>query len=330
MKHALLLGLIIALGVSVLLVSGSILRTTGDGTSDEPGAALPPAEAAPPTPAAEGPPMQGKAPAHQRRLSAPLLSDQEPAAAPVEASGRPTREPRETPRSLAEMAEQRELMRGLMRGEPAERLALAHGILAEQSTGTMAHRALEVLVELDPLAAVAKLHELAAESTDDPRRLKVNSSMIERLGRQDGVLTDEDLSTFFASGEPGVRAAAASALEARGDDSLVREFIAERTDELTGELAGEDERSRTQALRELSTLRSPATKQLFISLLADDSEQVRLQAVRSLGRHGADASVLDELRPLLEDPSDRVRRAAARVVEMSERRRGSGMRRSDF
>ena len=316
----LILGLVLVLALSVVLVLGTNLGLTGDQVLEEEGGAVAHSVRAPAIAAEVEPGEQLVAPPDRQTLAVRQEAAPRPpllAADSNEAPDVAVRRDVPDPRNAATMGEQRERMRGLLHGDPAARLRQAHEILAEETRGASARRALEVLIELDPQVAVLELRELIAQPDVDPRRLGVTPSMIVKLGGKDGALTNGDLASLFASGANDVRAAAASALEARGDASLVREFLAERSEVL----AGRDDRSRVQALRELSALRSPATKQLIVSLLTDDSEEVRLQAVQSLGRHRCDPEVIDKLRPLLEDRSERVRRVTSRVVEMTGRRR---------
>jgi len=206
-------------------------------------------------------------------------------------------------------------MRRLSRGERDDRLALARDILAREDRGLLAIRALEVLIELSPKEAVARLHDLNAEEPSDLRALRVTGSMIERLSYKEGAVSDEDLRTFFAKGNRDVRVAAASVLERRGDGSLLEAHLTE----CARILETADASSRSTLLRELSQIKSPVAGRLVRSLLADPDEGVRQQAVLAVGRNPRDADGLEALRDLASDPSELVRTTAQRTLSMMER-----------
>ena len=184
----------------------------------------------------------------------------------------------------------------------------------------MAHRAIGVLAELDPHAALARLREL--DGTEDPRALRLDGSMLRRLARAEGVLSDADLAGFFEDGSFDLRSSAAEILSERGDPSLVDRLIAEQSEIL----AEGDESARAEAARRLSQLNSPAATEVLTSMLEDESEEVRLAALQSLARPSPDedgesvVETIDRLRPLLEDDSELVRRTATRILEGMERR----------
>ena len=234
---------------------------------------------------------------------------------PVPASEQPHAEGAARASMAAERAEQRERIRDLMCGEPAEQLARARAVLLGGETGQLAERALNILIELDPDAAVAELHGLASTTGATQRELSTTGSMIERLSRSDGVVTDTDLVAFFDSGSNDVRLAAASALEARGDGSLVHTLLAEHVETL----AGDDEPRRLEAARQVSTMQSPTATPAVVSLLSDENEEARLLAIQSLARNPRDVDVIAHLKPLREDSSERIRRDASRVSKAMER-----------
>ena len=203
-----------------------------------------------------------------------------------------------------------------MRSEPSERLLLANAVLAEGETGELAQRALMTLSELDPEAAVAALHELAASSEASGGELAFLGTHLERLSRREGLVTETDLVSLFDTGADSVRFAAAAALEARGDASLVHALLGEHTQVL----AGDDDGLRRETARRITELRSTATTDAVLALLSDEDEQIRSIAVRSLSRNPRDVDVRNHLQPLLEDDDERVRRDAASVAAALERR----------
>ena len=232
----------------------------------------------------------------------------------------PTGEPAaggdEAPRETSPYdAETMETMRRLTRGERDERIALARDVLAREDRGLLAIRALEVLIELSPKEAVERLHALNTNEPADLRTLRVTGSMVERLARREGVVSDDDLRAFYAHGAREVRIAAAGVLEERGDGSLMKAHLSEcaRTIESGNAL------ERSTLLRELSLLRSPEAGRMVLGLLGDEDENVRHQAVLAVGRRPDDSDALEALRRLENDPSERVRTAARRTLSMMER-----------
>ena len=210
-----------------------------------------------------------------------------------------------------------ERIRKLRRGEdPSERLALAREVLAEDQTSPMTLHALEAIAELEPESAAEELRRLIERGGEDLRARGVAASAIRMLGRYEDALDSESLAAFYELGENDVKLAVASTLEARGDSSLsvrYQEACAER-------LTSDDDRVRAEAVRNLSATRSDAATNLILPLLSDDSEEVRMEALRAVAQGRRDPGVLDELRPLLDDPSERVSRTASRIVESLERR----------
>lgn len=218
-------------------------------------------------------------------------------------------------RPAAEPTERRiERLRRLTTGEPDERLALAREVLAEPGVGPLTARASSVLVELDPDAAVTELLARVEAAGGRPAGLGLSASMIERLGRSDA-LTAEHLERFYEAGTVDVRVAAARVAAERGDESLVDRFLASCGTALAA--AGREERVET--VRSLALLRSPGAAALIAGCFEDEAEEVRLQAVRSTGLGQRDPVLIDGLRRLADDPSERVRQAAARQLEMLER-----------
>ena len=214
-----------------------------------------------------------------------------------------------------------ELLARLRRGQDeATRLAAAREILAGDTQGTpMLVRALETMAELDPDSVSGELHRLIDKLSDaDPRLAQTVANAIRNLGRREGVLSPEDLASFFENGSTEIQTAAAATLSASGDESLAVRF----QEQCVKDLASEDSLARAQAIRDLAALQSTSTLSLLRPLLADEDEEVRLQAMTALRQVGG-RSVLEDIRPLQSDPSERISRMATRMVQMMERRLGN-------
>ncbi len=200
--------------------------------------------------------------------------------------------------------------------DDATRLATARDILAHSATdGPMVARALEVLGELAPESVAGELRRLLTELPDTPRNQGTLSNAIRNLGMREGILSATDLVAFFEDGNNEVQVAAAAALAHRGDDSLSLGYQERRA----VDLASDDPFERSEALRDLTSLQSASTLPLLVPMLQDANEDVRLQALTAVQQAGGMDS-LDAIRPLLNDSSPRVRRAAERLIETMERR----------
>ena len=211
-------------------------------------------------------------------------------------------------------APDRERIRELFQGDPARRLTLAREILAESASGMEVIRALDVLAELAPEEAASFLLELPTGES----ALRVSASLVQRLARK-GVLGDDDLRALYERGGDDVRSSTAALLEERGDPSLMHSYLQGHREAL----ASREPRQRMMAARQLALMDNPTATKLLVGLLEDEDEGVRMQGVRSLGRNVRDAGTIDALRPLLQDPSERVRDAARRTVERMERVQGA-------
>jgi len=210
---------------------------------------------------------------------------------------------------------QRETMRALASGQPEERLRLARDVLAEDGIGPLTMRALSVLAELEPRSAVSELRQRVDEAGGETSGLGMAASILTQLGRVDGALTSEDLRAFFDTGTVDVRVAAAKILAERGDDGLVTRFL----DDCAAALDDGDTETRLEAVRKLAMFRTPESFALLAECFEDPADEVRLQAVRSVGFGTQDPAVIEALRALEDDPSEPVRRAAERQLEMLER-----------
>jgi len=205
-------------------------------------------------------------------------------------------------------------MRELLRGDPAQRLALAREILAEGASGMEMTRALDVLAELAPEEAASFLLELTPEES----AMRASASLVRRLAEK-GVLGDDELRVLYERGGDDVRSSTAALLEERGDPSLMQSYLQGHSEAL----ASREPQQRMMAARQLALMNNPTATKLLVGLLEDEDEGVRMQVVRSLGRNARDAGTIDALRPLLQDPSERVRDAARRTVERMERVQGA-------
>jgi len=113
------------------------------------------------------------------------------------------------------------------------------------------------LSELDPTSVTDELHKFAAGAADDPRQSALVMSSLQSLGSSEGVLSAQDLTAFYESGSKEVQLAAASALAARGDESLSLRFQEQRK----GDLCRADP---------------------LVRLLADKSDEVRMAALSAV------------------------------------------------
>ena len=263
----------------------------------------------------------GQKPAAPRTVETPTAS-LAGAAAPARDGGKNNNSTPAPPTS-EQNAARAALLRALQTGEPAARLAAAEQLLVAGASGPAATRALDVMMQLDPEAAVAKLRELCAGEGATASSFEGGGAALRKMVKREVEVTTEDLQLFYASGAEDLRFAAAEALEERGNDSYVRQLLADPA----AALAEQDEAVRLKALQDISAFQGPAARELVIEALSDKSERVRLQAVHGLARRTDDESGTEELTALLEDPSEAVRQAAQRQLPRMERTRpGAGQR----
>ena len=258
-------------------------------------------------------------PAESERLTVPASEEEPLDAATVRTEtpevGSPARSPQAENQRMLDAEERAERLRILRRGEdPEERLALARQILEEEPQSMYMLHALQTLAELDPTAAAEEVRKRIAQG-DDPRTRGMMSTVISMLGANEAALSSADLTGFYDIGNKDVQLAAARALATRGDTSLTDRFRSECTDELASDNAS----VRADAVRHLAATRQPGTNTLLLPMLSDPDEQVRMQALRSVGQSGRDEATLEAIRGCLQDPSDKVRRAAERMVASMER-----------
>lgn len=208
----------------------------------------------------------------------------------------------------------RDVMHRLQRGQDdATRLSAARELMDSEAPASVQMRALDVLAELDPASVAGELQRLAADAPGDPRDDAAVVMAIQAVGRRVNAVSACDLQLLFETGSREVQLAATAALALRGDESLSLRLQEERL----GDLAHADARVRVATVRELSRLGGSTS--LLLPLLADDSGDVRLAVLNAVQRSG-DPSALAYIRPLMDDPSEPVRRSAARMVDVMERR----------
>jgi len=208
-------------------------------------------------------------------------------------------------------------LRELRRGEdPVARLALAREILAEDDAGPLIVHALQTLAELDPTSAADEVRRRIDLEGARPGGDGMMAMVIGMISANEEALSSADLSGFYEQGDRNVQLAAAQAMRARGDESLAQRF----QDQCKVDLASDDALVRADALRQLTSSRSEGSVPLILPLLGDPDEQVRMQALRSLSQTRPTPEVLENIRGLLDDPSETVQRSAQRMLVNLERR----------
>ena len=311
----LLASLIVAVGIGGLAMVLGLGEDAGTGRSATVVAA-PPGEETP----AEDPPAAREP---VRGLRAPAGSDSkspEPRPAAVDEARAAPSQPEEAgtaPAGAFESPEDGLLDRlALLRRDQDDetRLEAAREILAGDLQGAATIRALNVLAELDPESVAGELVRLATEAGDDPRANAALLGAIQMIGSRPDVLDAADLRALYATGSNPVQLSAASALMARGDESLALQFQNECADHL----ASEDPTQRTKALRDLGTLGKPESLGLVVPLLDDGSRDVRLAALEAVREIDGVGSI-ELIRGMTNDPDDLVRRTATRTVQMLDR-----------
>jgi HEAT repeat protein len=200
----------------------------------------------------------------------------------------------------------------------AERLRIAREILADPDA--LGHsRALQVLLEADPVEGLAQLHALVERGLgDDPRS---GAALWERafvsLARADGVDLGAELTSLYQKGDRTVQSAAARFLRQRGDDRLWVESLPQ----VESDLRSPDPAKRIQALDFLANCGGPQSAELVATCLTDESPEVRLRALQAVPLVG-DLSALSQIELLVNDPDERIRRRATQKLEqMRERQR---------
>src|SRR5262245_56774205 len=128
---------------------------------------------------------------------------------------------------------------------------------------------------------------------------------------------------YFRDGDESVKVSAARALEKEGDGGPMQQLVAS----LSTDLGNADVGRRSASIEALAQTRSPLAQPLLLPLLSDGSDEIRLRTLDALRRTG-DATAIEKVLPLLNDPLAAVRDRATRTIE-SLRRGESGDGRRD-
>jgi len=204
-----------------------------------------------------------------------------------------------------------ERLAALRRGnEPAVRLDAARQILALGPDAPLLGMALDVLAELEPQSLVPELQRLASMAASDPGSGTGLAAGIRTLSHREGAISDGELTALYDTGAASVQVAAAASLALRGDETLVDQLVSERS----ADLAHGSASVRAAAVSDLAATSVSATLPTVLPLLSDESAEVRL-AVLNAVRFSDDLSMVDRVRPLLDDPDEHVATAARRMVQ---------------
>jgi hypothetical protein len=237
--------------------------------------------------------------------SAPRATGEpERAAAPVED---PSRQRLGGPGTERWMASLQELQ---STRDPKRRLELARE-LSKSPLPPLRFEGFKALLELDPDEGLAAVRQMVADANRNPRTQRMAAQAIMLLGEVSGNAVEQELYTFAQSPTFGVQRAALRTLERRGDPGPMRATISVQTPELRSSDAG----TRSRALREIGSLRSPSATPVILPLLADSDSGVRIQALEALGRTGGGAPAIAAVEPLLSDPVPAVRDTAVRTMQ---------------
>lgn len=306
----LLLGvlLVAAVGGVVLLLSRSPATPAGGGGADVVTLATPEERSD-----EELERVQPRADAERESLASALAPADDVAASP---GGADPSHPKDHPVADPRVAggERRERLFRLRRtSDPAVRLETARLVLAEGPEASLLSMALETLAELAPESVMGELRGLVSQAGVDGPGTQALAASIRSLGAGGGVLSDSDLALLYPEGAGAVQVAVALTLSERGDDRLVRELELNRTVDLQNGSGS----VRAAAVTDLAALGSGAHVGTVTPLLQDNDPVVRLAVLDAL-RMADDTSVLEQVRPLVDDPERRVRMKAQRIVQRLE------------
>ncbi len=223
-------------------------------------------------------------------------------------------------RDLA-LEERMQRLRGLMPGqESGERLALAREILGEDAPGPLASRALNVLAELDPESAAEECRRLLADLDGEPYLVSIVPQVIRSLEKEGPYLSDEDLRAALETERAEVQLAAVRALEARGDTTVTGALVLRAQERLESD----DPLEQMQAISLLTRMPGPEARPVVLGLLEHEKEEIRLRALQGLGMSFQDEDLEEVLPRMLDDPSERVRDIAQRMLRRQEMRSNGG------
>lgn len=169
---------------------------------------------------------------------------------------------------------------------------------------------LRLLAARHPREALPELLDFLEATRGSKPALLQRITAVGLLGELEGISTQAELFALYQEDEPGVRRAAAKALEAQGDASLVLREL----DGLRAGLANPDGGLRARAAEETAQLASPVAIPALLPLLADENSEVRAHAIDGLWL-ADDPTLLPELQGMLADPVERVRERARRAIQ---------------
>jgi HEAT repeat protein len=188
----------------------------------------------------------------------------------------------------------------------------------------------------DPRAAAVLLHRLQTENLDPETR----AALVEALPRTGGDYGEAAVALLGQEKDADVRRALVGTMKraeperavegvrlglsdqdsrVRAEAATMAGWISEGADlepQLVSALEEKDPGIRAAASRSLGVLKVASAFDSVVPLLADDSAEVRLQALHALERIDAgQAARLDRLQALASDPDPRVARAAKKLAE---------------
>jgi hypothetical protein len=205
--------------------------------------------------------------------------------------------------------------------DPQKRRELARQ-LARSPIPPLRLEGFRTLLELDADEGLAMVREMVADAGSNPRAARMAAQAIALLGDVSGSAVDGELYAYAQSPAFDVQRSALRTLERRGDPEPIRASIATRQSALQSPDAG----TRSRALREVGSLRSPSAMPVIVPLLADADSGVRIQALEALSRTGSGDAALAAVEPLLSDPVPAVRDTAVRTQERLRRGDAPGPR----
>jgi HEAT repeat protein len=187
----------------------------------------------------------------------------------------------------------------------------------------------------DPRATAVFLHRLQTENLDAEMR----AALVEALPRTGGDYSEAAVALLGQEKDASVRMALVGTMKraepqravegvrlgladedprVRAEAATMAGWLSEGTDlepQLLSALEEKTPEIRAAASRSLGVLKATGAFDSIVPLLADDSAEVRLQALHALERIDASqAAKLDRLQELTSDPDDRVARAAKKLA----------------
>jgi HEAT repeat protein len=194
------------------------------------------------------------------------------------------------------------------------RLALAKKMLTDPNQFTSLS-ALRVVADLDPKEALATVSKWVDQSAKgDVPTWQVDRALATLVDSKGAATIAADLDTklhdWFQTGSDDLKHSSARSLETRGDAGPMSQLVAS----YQADTSNADPGKRTRAIDSLGRTQSRQAVPVLVPLLADTNEEVRLGTLDALRRTG-DESVIDKVKPLLDDPVAAVRDRATRTME---------------